>query len=199
MNLSIRNRRHRSDRRSLRERARFRRAAASPASRSMARRGSSLKSSSMRTTRPRGTPHPDLTFELFDPNGDSIQFVDSTTNPESLILELPLTGTYTVDVGSFQPAQSGDFLFRVQEVEVVEQVLSDYNLLFFLQRRLRFRDRRTEPVHEPPAGARFAPRARRWRWSLRGPTRPTATIERRGPDSLRGIQRRESAGVLQLP
>ncbi len=79
----------------------------------------------------RGTPHPDLTFELFDPNGDSIQFVDSTTNPESLILELPLTGTYRVDVGSFQPTQSGDFLFRVQEVEVAEQVLSDYNLLFF--------------------------------------------------------------------
>ena len=37
-----------------------------------------------------GTPNPDLTFALIDPNGDEIQFVDSTTNPESLILELPL-------------------------------------------------------------------------------------------------------------
>ena len=79
-----------------------------------------------------GTPNPDLTFDLFDPNGNEIQFVDSTTNPESLILELPLSGTYTVVVDSFTPAQSGDFLFRVQEVEVTEQVLSDYNLLFFL-------------------------------------------------------------------
>lgn len=79
-----------------------------------------------------GTPNPDLTFELFDPNGVSIQFVDSTTNPESLTLELPLTGTYTVLVDSFTAGQFGDFLFRVQEVQIVEQVLTDYNLLFFL-------------------------------------------------------------------
>jgi hypothetical protein len=79
-----------------------------------------------------GTPNPDLTFLLLDPNGDEIQFVDSTTNPESLILELPLAGTYTVVVDSFQAAQFGDFLYRVQQVEVTEQVLSDYNLLFFL-------------------------------------------------------------------
>jgi hypothetical protein len=79
-----------------------------------------------------GTPHPDLTFSLLDPNGSEIQFVDATTNPESLVLELPLTGTYTVVVGSFQATQSGDFLYRVQQVEVTEQVLSDYNLLFFL-------------------------------------------------------------------
>ena len=32
---------------------------------------------------------------------------------------------------SFLPAQFGDFLYRVQEVEVVEQVLTDFNLLFF--------------------------------------------------------------------
>ena len=43
-----------------------------------------------------------------------------------------MTGTYTVVVDSFQPAQFGDYLYRVQEVEVTEQVLSDYNLLFFL-------------------------------------------------------------------
>jgi hypothetical protein len=79
-----------------------------------------------------GTPNPDLTFTLFDPNNAEIQFVDSTTNPESLTLELPASGTYTVVVDSFLPAQFGDFLYRVQPVEVVEQVLSDYNLLFFL-------------------------------------------------------------------
>jgi hypothetical protein len=78
-----------------------------------------------------GTPNPDLTFALFDPNGALIQFVDTGTNPESLVLELPETGTYTVLVDSFQPAQFGDYLFRVQEVAVAEQVLSDYNLLFF--------------------------------------------------------------------
>lgn len=78
-----------------------------------------------------GVPNPDLTFTLLDPNGEQIQFVDSTTNPESLILELPLDGTYTVVVDSFLVTQSGDYLYRVQPVEVVEQVLSDYNLLFF--------------------------------------------------------------------
>lgn len=79
-----------------------------------------------------GTPNPDITFTLLDPNGQQIQFVDSTTNPESLILELPLAGTYTVVVDSFAAAQFGDYSYRVQQVEVVEQVLSDYNLLFFL-------------------------------------------------------------------
>ena len=78
-----------------------------------------------------GTPNPDLVFALFGPNGAQIQFVDTGTNPESLILELPATGTYTVLVDSFGAAQFGDYLFRVQEVTVAEQVLSDYNLLFF--------------------------------------------------------------------
>jgi hypothetical protein len=78
-----------------------------------------------------GTPNPDLTLALRDPNGNQIAFVDTGTNPESLILELPLTGTYTVVVDSFTPAQFGDYLFRVQEVQITEQVLSDYNLLFF--------------------------------------------------------------------
>ena len=77
-----------------------------------------------------GDPISDVTFTLIDPNGDPIQFVDSTTNPESLTLELPLTGTYTVEVGGFAGA-FGDYLFRVQQVEIVEQVLSDYNVLIF--------------------------------------------------------------------
>lgn len=78
-----------------------------------------------------GVPNPDLTFSLRDPNGNEIQFVDAGGNPESLTLELPLAGTYTVIVDSFQATQFGDYLYRVQPVEVVEQVLSDYNLLFF--------------------------------------------------------------------
>ncbi len=78
-----------------------------------------------------GVPNPDLTMALFGPDNAFIQFVDSTTNPESLTLELPQTGTYTVVVDSFTPAQFGDFLYRVQEVQIVQQVLSDYNLLFF--------------------------------------------------------------------
>ncbi len=78
-----------------------------------------------------GIPHPDLTFALFDPGNTQIQFVDSTTNPESLTLQLPATGIYTVVVGSFLPTQFGDYQFRVQQVQIVEQVLSDYNLLFF--------------------------------------------------------------------
>ena len=78
-----------------------------------------------------GTPNPDLTLALFDPNGALVQFIDTGTNPESIILELPLSGTYTVIVDSFQPNQSGDFLYRVQPVEIVEQVLTDYNVLIF--------------------------------------------------------------------
>lgn len=80
-----------------------------------------------------GDPNPDLTFALFDPSLNFVQFVDNTTNPESLILTLPATGTYTVLVDSFTEEQFGDFLWRVSEVEVAEQVLSDYNLLFFLE------------------------------------------------------------------
>ena len=78
-------------------------------------------------------PNPDLTFALIDPNGELIQFVDTTTNPESLILELQISGIYTVVVDSFTADQFGDFLYRVTEVQVAEQVLSDFNLLFFLE------------------------------------------------------------------
>jgi hypothetical protein len=80
-----------------------------------------------------GDANPDVTFALFDPSGNLIQFVDNTTNPESLILALPASGTYTVLVDSFTEDQSGDFLYHVSEVEVAEQVLSDYNLLLFLE------------------------------------------------------------------
>ncbi len=80
-----------------------------------------------------GVPNPDLVLALFDPAGTLLQFVDTGTNPESLIMELPVDGTYFVLVDSFEPTQFGDFLYRVQEVEIAEQVLSDYNLLFFLE------------------------------------------------------------------
>jgi hypothetical protein len=70
-----------------------------------------------------GTANPDLTLELFDPNGNSIQFVDNTTNPESV--------TYTVVVDSFTPDEFGDYRYRVQQVSIEERVLTDYNLLFF--------------------------------------------------------------------
>ncbi|HEY8265638.1 MAG TPA: S8 family serine peptidase [Steroidobacteraceae bacterium] len=80
-----------------------------------------------------GVANPDLTFAVFDPNGNFIQFVDNTTNPESLTLELPATGVYTVLVDSFTEDQFGDFLWRVSEVEVDQRVFSDYNLLFFLE------------------------------------------------------------------
>ena len=80
-----------------------------------------------------GEANPDVTFALFSPNGGLIQFVDTTTNPESLILELPATGIYTVLIDSFTEDQFGDFLYRVAEIEVTEQVLTDFNLLFFLE------------------------------------------------------------------
>jgi hypothetical protein len=78
-----------------------------------------------------GNGNPDVTLDIFDPAGNEIAFVDNTTVPESAILELPVDGTYKVEVGSFQPDQSGDFVYNVQQVEIVEQVLTDYNLLFF--------------------------------------------------------------------
>lgn len=77
-----------------------------------------------------GTPIPDITFSVTDPSGNLVADVDTGTNPESLTTELLETGTYTVTVAGFQGV-TGDFLYRVQEVEVTEQVLTDFNLLFF--------------------------------------------------------------------
>lgn len=78
-----------------------------------------------------GVPNPDLVLELYDPSFAFLQYQDTVTNPESMLVELPADGTYYVLVGSYLPTQYGDFLYRVQEVELVERVLSDYNLLFF--------------------------------------------------------------------
>jgi hypothetical protein len=126
-------------------------------------------------------PKPDLTFLLVGPDGNPIQFVDTTTNPESLILELPLDGTYTVVVDSFQEPQFGDFAYRVAEVEVTEQVLSDYNLLLttscFSSRTAA--SRATSPSRTCSRTARprrASCRRSRCRSSSRGPTRlPPAT------------------------
>jgi hypothetical protein len=106
-------------------------------------------------------PNPDVTFALIAPNGVQIQFVDNGGNPESLNLELPQTGTYTVIVDSFQPNQFGDFKYRVQEIEVVEQVLTDYNIFFFrpngtiaaaLLEQNRFTNRPMEAASLPAGG-----------------------------------------------
>ncbi len=77
------------------------------------------------------TPNPDLTLALIDPDGNELDFVDTGTNPESLTLQLPASGTYTVVVDSFDPVQFGGYIYRVQEVQITEQVLSDYNILLF--------------------------------------------------------------------
>jgi hypothetical protein len=78
-----------------------------------------------------GVPIPDIVFSLLDPNGDLIETVDTGTNPESLVVELPVAGTYTVVVDGYLES-FGDFRYQVQPVEIAEQVLSDFNLLFFL-------------------------------------------------------------------
>jgi len=145
-----------------------------------------------------GTPNPDLTLEVFDPNGQSILFVDNGTNPESAIQELPLNGTYTVVVDSFQPDQFGDFLYRVQQVSIEERVLTDYNLLFFL-RQFRLRQRGAEPLDQSSGGVHSAA-------GRAVPDRHCAfqhaaceQSQRRGSHPLRRLHRRATAGALQLP
>jgi hypothetical protein len=78
-----------------------------------------------------GVPIPDIVFAVFDPAGNLIQFVDTGTNPEFLTLQLQATGEYTVLVDAFEEDQFGDYFFIVQPVTIVEQVLTDFNLLFF--------------------------------------------------------------------
>lgn len=77
-------------------------------------------------------PISDSLFTLIGPDGAVVAFQDTGTNPESLIITLPLDGTYTVQVGDFN-FLPGDYIYLVQEVEVIQQVFSDYNLLFFLE------------------------------------------------------------------
>lgn len=77
------------------------------------------------------TPISDSLFYVYAPDGAFVAFQDTGTNPESLVLTLPQTGTYEVYVLDYN-SLPGDYIYRVQEVEVIEQVLSDYNLLFFL-------------------------------------------------------------------
>ncbi len=79
-----------------------------------------------------GTSIPDIVLELYSPTGELLSTMDTGTNPESISLALPATGTYVVRVLSFVPTQGGDFLYEVSNAELPEPVLSDYNLLFFL-------------------------------------------------------------------
>ncbi|HUL53740.1 MAG TPA: pre-peptidase C-terminal domain-containing protein [Opitutaceae bacterium] len=78
-----------------------------------------------------GNANPDLTITLYGPDFGFLGFQDSTTNPETLILQLPSDGTYYVVVSGYNGAL-GDYVYTVQEVQIVERVLSDFNLLFFL-------------------------------------------------------------------
>ena len=80
------------------------------------------------------------------------------------------------------PSQFGDFLYRVQAVEVAEQVLSDYNLLFFLAERRFFGAFSAEqnlftnrPLELCSWRSVRARRRRPCRWSSRGPIRRIAT------------------------
>jgi hypothetical protein len=79
-----------------------------------------------------GTSIPDIVLELYSPTDELLVTMDTGTNPESISLELPATGTYRVVVISFVPTQGGDFRYEVSNAELPEPVLSDYNLLFFL-------------------------------------------------------------------
>jgi hypothetical protein len=79
-----------------------------------------------------GTSIPDIVLELYSPGGELLVEMDTGTNPESISLSLPETGTYTVVVTSFVPTQGGDFRYEVSNADLPEPVLSDYNLLFFL-------------------------------------------------------------------
>jgi len=78
-----------------------------------------------------GTVIPDIVLELYGPTNVLLATMDTITNPESIALELPATGTYTVRVLSFE-ATGGDFQYTVSNADLPEPVLSDYNLLFFL-------------------------------------------------------------------
>jgi hypothetical protein len=77
-----------------------------------------------------GNPLPDVTITLLDPNGNQIAFQDAGTNPETLFIFLPVTGTYTIRIGGFEGA-TGDFIYEVHEATGSQLVQTDYNLLFF--------------------------------------------------------------------
>jgi hypothetical protein len=78
-----------------------------------------------------GTSIPDIVLELYGPDDTLLATKDTGTNPESIALALPATGTYRVRVISFVPTQGGDFRYEVSNAVLPEPVLSDYNLLFF--------------------------------------------------------------------
>ena len=77
-----------------------------------------------------GNPLPDVTITLLDPNGNQIAFQDAGTNPETLFIFLPVTGTYIIRIGGFEGA-TGDFVYEVHEATGSQLVQTDYNLLFF--------------------------------------------------------------------
>ena len=147
-----------------------------------------------------GTPNPDLTFALLDPNGDEIQFVDTGTNPESLTLELPLDG-HVHGRRRQLPCRrsSATSCIACRRSKSSSRCCRDYNLLFFLPNgtfigalaeQNLFTNRPLEiggiPGSDAADGHCACQHARR------------EEPQRRGPHPLRRLQRRESAGVLQL-
>jgi hypothetical protein len=57
----------------------------------------------------------DFILTLKDPNGTTLQEIDTGTSPELITQTLPTAGTYTFEVSGFQ-GDLGDFTFKVQPV-----------------------------------------------------------------------------------
>ncbi|MBE2215766.1 MAG: S8 family serine peptidase [Opitutaceae bacterium] len=77
-----------------------------------------------------GTPNPDVMIYLLDANFEVVAFRDATTNPETLYAELGATGTYYAVIAGYDDAV-GDIYCQVDEVEIPEIVLTDFNVLLF--------------------------------------------------------------------
>ena len=86
----------------------------------------------------------------------------------------------------------------MQEVEVVEQVLTDYNLLFFFNGAFMWRSAEQNLFTNRPLEIFQLPGATLEMVIARANT-PNSKIRTSRTGFVRRIQRRESAGVLQLP
>ena len=77
---------------------------------------------------PSGTT--DLILTVRDPGGAVLDEQDTGTSPESSTLELPVTGTYTIEVSGFE-GDLGDFTAEVRPVLAPSRTTSDFNVLVF--------------------------------------------------------------------
>lgn len=80
----------------------------------------------------------DVTVALVDPNGRQIGFQDSTTNPETLVSFLPVSGTYTIRVNGFDATPAapggespGGFVYEVHNATGTARIVTDFNVLIF--------------------------------------------------------------------